>query len=271
MTALRLTLRGEPKQRLDLSPLVPDRLAGLSQGEIERLPLGTARALVSVGDAFLVAMGDAAELVAIEGGSSLLDCVGEGMASGVLVLDGDAGLRAGRGMLGGRLEVRGSAGHRAASGLRGGEVVITGDCGDFLGGPLAGEVEGMAGGTVAVRGSAGARAGDRLRRGLIVVEGCAGDLAGSRMIAGTVVVCGGAGAMPGSLMRRGSLLLGGGAAALAPTFVPTGIATGGVFEALLVRALARVSPAAAALAGLPTRRFAGDMASLGKGEILLAA
>lgn len=268
MAALRFTLRGEPAQRLDLSPLAPDRLAGLSQGEIERLPLGTARAPVSVGDAFSVVMGDAA-LVAIEGGSPLLDCVGEGMASGTLVLDGDAGLRAGRGMQGGRLEVRGNAGHRAASGLSGGDIVIAGDCGDFLGGPLAGEVEGMAGGTVVVRGNAGARAGDRLRRGLVVVEGRAGDLAGSRMIAGTVVVCKAAGPMPGSLMRRGSILLGG-VAALAPTFVPTGTAAGGVFEALLARALARVSPAAAALAGRPLRRLAGDMASLGKGEILLA-
>jgi formylmethanofuran dehydrogenase subunit C len=267
MGALRFTLRGEPDQRLDLSPLVPERLAGLSQEEIERLPVGTGRVPVLVGDAFGVVMGDP-ETVAIEGGSARLDGVGEGMASGALVLEGDAGQRVGRKMRGGRLEVRGSAGHRAASGMRGGAFVVTGDCGDFLGGPLAGEVEGMAGGVAVVRGNAGARAGDRLRRGLIVVEGRAGDFVGSRMIAGTVVVCGRAGAMPGALMRRGSLLLGG-AAALAPTFVPVLRAEGGVFLALLARALRRHSEAAAALAERPARRLAGDMASLGKGEILL--
>ena len=91
------------------------------------------------------------------------------------------------------------------------------------------------------------------------------------MIAGTVVVCGGAGAMPGSLMRRGTVLLGGAVPALLPSFVPVGQAEGGVFRALLARALESLSPAAAALAQAPARRFAGDMASLGKGEILVAA
>jgi formylmethanofuran dehydrogenase subunit C len=268
MTALRFSLRGEPEQRLDLSALVPDRLAKLSQAEVERLPLGTIRAPVLVGDAFRVAMGDV-DHIAFEGGSARLDGVGEGMASGTIVLDGDAGLRAGRQMSGGRLEVRGSAGHWAASGMRGGEIEIAGDCGDFLGGPLAGEVEGMAGGTVVVRGNAGARAGDRLRRGMVVVEGRAGELAASRLIAGTVVVCGGAGAMPGSLMRRGTVLLGGAVPMLLPTFVPVRQAEGGVFVALLARALLPLSPAAAALAKAPARHFAGDMASLGKGEILL--
>lgn len=268
--ALRFALRGEPEGRLDLAPLMPHRLAGLSQGEIERLNLGVVgRRPVLVGDAFRVTMGEAA-FVAIEGGSARLDGVGEGMEGGAVVVEGDAGQRVGRAMRGGRLEVRGSVGHRAASGMRGGAVVIAGDCGDFLGGPLAGEVEGMAGGIAVVRGNAGARAGDRLRRGLVVVEGRARDLVGSRMIAGTVVVCGSAGAMPGALMRRGSLVLGR-AEALAPTFVPVRAAEGGVFAALLARALRPHSAAAAALAESAVRRLAGDMASLGKGEILLPA
>ncbi len=269
MAALRFTLRAEPAQRLDLSPLVPERLAKLSQAEIERLPLGTTRTPALVGDAFRVAMGEADE-VRIEGSSPRLDGVGESMASGKIVLEGDAGLRAGRQMRGGRLEVRGNAGHWAASGIQGGEIDIAGNCGDFLGGPLAGEVEGMAGGAVVVRGNAGGRAGDRLRRGVIVVEGRAGTLAASRLIAGTVVVCGGAGAMPGSLMRRGTVLLGGAVPELLPSFVPLDEAEGGVFRALLARALQPLSPAAAALARAPARRFGGDMASLGKGEILVA-
>lgn len=270
MAAPRFRLRAEPDQRLDVAPLVPDRLAGLSQEEVERLPLGMARTPVLVGDAFRVTMGGGEEVV-IEGGSALLDGVGEGMASGTLVLEGDAGLRAGRGMRGGRLELRGNAGHWAASGMQGGAITIAGDCGDFLGGPLAGEVEGMAGGSVLVRGAAGARAGDRLRRGLVVVEGRAGDLAGSRMIAGTIVVCGEAGALAGSLMRRGTVLLGvSSARSLPPTFVAVERAEGGVFPALLARTLRPLSPDAAALAAGPAHRFAGDMASLGKGEILLA-
>lgn len=270
MSALRFTRREAPGQRLDLSPLIPDRLAGLSQAEIERLPLGTLRAPVLVGDVFRVEMGDAGQ-VEISGGSALLDRVGEGMAAGTLTVEGDLGERAGRGMQGGRIEIRGCVGDWAGSGLRGGVLVIEGDCGRVLGGPLAGEVEGMTGGTVIVRGSAGERAGDRMRRGLIVVEGRAGPLTASRMVAGTVVACGGAGALPGSLMRRGTVLLGGEVPALLPTFVPVRAAPGGVFAALLARTLDRISPAAANLARAPARRLAGDMASLGKGEILLAS
>ena len=269
MSGLRFTLRGTPEQRLDLSPLVPHRLAGLSQGEIERLPLGTVRRPVLVGDAFQVGIGEAGEVV-IAGGSALLDRVGEALTTGTLIMEGDAGDCLGRGMSGGQLECRGSVRDWAASGLRGGTVVIAGDCGAFLGGPLAGEVEGMSGGTVLVRGKVGERVGDRLRRGIIVVEGDAGRLPASRMIAGTVVVCGAAGEMPGSLMRRGTVLLGG-TPRLPPTFVPVREAPGGVFAALLARSLRPVSERAASLAAVPLRRFAGDMASLGRGEILLPA
>lgn len=266
---VRLVLRAEPEERLDLSALVPERLAGLAAGGIERLPIGAGRRAILVGDQFRVMLGDG-EGIVIEGGSSRLDRVGEGMASGTLILEGAAGLYAGRRMRGGRLTIRGSAGHWAASGLRGGMLEIVGDCGDGLGGPLAGEVAGMAGGMVLVRGNAGARAGDRLRRGLIVVEGEIGDYAGSRMIAGTLVACGAAGMLPGTLMRRGTLVLGA-PPALPPTFVAAGRAAGRVFETLLQAALRPLSPAAAAAVAAITRRYAGDMASLGLGEVLVGA
>jgi formylmethanofuran dehydrogenase subunit C len=267
VTALVFALRAPPPQRLDLSALVPAHLGRLDQAAIERLPIGTTRARLAVGDVFSVRMGDPAGIV-FEGGSERFDRVAAGMDGGDVVVDGDAGLLAGRAMTGGRLEVRGSAGAFAASGLRGGIVEIRGDAGANLGGPLAGERTGMSGGSVVVRGRAGPRAGDRMRRGLIVVEGEAGEFPGARMIAGTLVVCGAVGRLPGTLMRRGTLLLGG-AAELSPTFVAIGGGTP-AFAALLARALAPLSTVAAAVAARPWQRFAGDMATLGRGEILLA-
>ncbi len=268
MSALRFVLRAAPEQRLDMSPLVPARLAGLSAAQIERLPVHTTRAALCVGDAFRVAMGDAGDIV-IEGGSERFDRVGEAMASGSLTVEGDCGLRAGRAMTGGTLAVRGNAGHWAASGLRGGAVTIAGEAGDFLGGPLAGERAGMTGGTVLVRGGAGERAGDRMRRGLVVIEGDAGEAAASRMIAGTLVVCGTPGPLAGFLMRRGTLLLGSEpGAGLLPGFVPVG-GDAGVFARLLAAALRPVSAAASDLAAGASVRLAGDMATLGRGEILL--
>ena len=266
---MRFVLRAQPEQRLDLSPLTPDRIAGLDVKAVERLALNTTRVPVCVGDVFRVRGGDA-ERIAIEGSSARFDYVGHSMTRGELVVEGDAGFAAGRALAGGRLQIRGNAGPWAASGMGGGKIEIAGDAGERLGGPLAGERLGMSGGVVVVGGNAGERAGDRLRRGLIVIEGAAGSSPASRMIAGTVIVCGAGGALPGYLMRRGTLVLGHAPDPLPPTFVPVG-GDGLMFLRLLVRTLLTISPRAARLLRGPVRRFAGDMAVLGKGEMLVAS
>lgn len=266
MSALRFQLREPPPQRLDCSALTPDRLRGVSLAEIARLPLQTTRETVTAGDLFTIA-GDDAETVVIAGGSALMDEIGAGMTAGSITIEGEVGIRAGHGMRGGRLRITGDAGPYAATGLLGGEIEIGGDAGDFLGAPGAGEPAGMAGGVVVVRGSAGARAADRLRRGVIVIEGDSGDTPASRMLAGTLVICGRAGAAPGYLMRRGTMF------AQHATPLATFLATGSVdhvFRALLARALAPLSAKAATLiGGTALARFGGDLAGLGKGELLI--
>lgn len=269
MKPLLLTLRHEPQQRLDLSPLVPDRLVGRTAKEIESLDIGTTRIAVKVGDVFKVRLGDA-NSIRFEGGSERFDEVGAKMlAGGEIHVDGDVGAQAGRAMAGGRLTIKGSAGPFAASGLTGGQVEIEGDAGDFLGGPLAGEIPGMAGGLVVVRGDAGARAGDRLRRGAIIIEGDAGRDVGSRLIAGTIIVLGAADGRPGYLMKRGTIVLAR-ATELGPTFVDCG-AHGFGFARVYARSLAGESRGAARLLGRKLRRWAGDTAIFGKGEILTPA
>jgi formylmethanofuran dehydrogenase subunit C len=266
MSPLRLELRDTPDQRLDLSGLTPDRLAGLDIAAIEGLALHTTRHRAEVGDVFRVHPGDPAHIV-IEGGSSRFDRVGEAMRTGLIEIEGDVGQQAGRLMAGGALTVRGNAGDWAASGLRGGRVEILGDAGGFLGGPLSGERTGMRGGIVLVHGNTGARAADRLRRGLVVIEGDAGECAGSGMVAGTLVVCGAAGPLPGILMRRGTIVLGK-HAELPPSFVASG---GGqlVFTGLLARAVASFSKAAGGTVRGAGIRYAGDMAVTGKGEVFV--
>ena len=263
---MRFVLREEPGQRLDLSPLTPDRLAGLSMAAVEALDLHTTRSRVSVADIFGVHAGDAAHLV-IKGGSARFDGVGEGMTAGVIEVEGDVGQRAGRGMAGGRLAILGHAGDWTASGLRGGTVEVAGDVGAYLGGPLAGERTGMRGGLVMVRGRAGKRAADRLRRGTVIVEGDAGEHAGSGMVAGTLVVGGTSGPMPGILMRRGTIVLGA-APELSPSFVAAARVEL-VFSALLARSLASLSERAAACVAAANLRHAGDMAVRGNGELFV--
>ena len=97
----------------------------------------------------------------------------------------------------------------------------------------------------------------------------AGDYAGSRIIAGTLIVLGGAGRLPGYLMRRGTIVLGS-AATLSPTFVDCG-AHNLVFARVFSRLLRPDSKGAADLLDKRLRRFGGDTAVLGKGEIFFPA
>ena len=267
MSALRLVLRARPDQRLDLSPLTSDRLAGLDQAAIAALPLQTTRHPVTAGDIFHIHAGDPAEIV-IEGGSDRFDRVGQAMRSGSLTVRGDVGQQAGRLLAGGTLLIEGSAGGWAASGQRGGMLEITGDVGGFLGGPLAGERTGMRGGIVVVHGNAAQRAADRLRRGVVIIEGDTGPYAGSGLIAGTLIICGKAGTLPGILMRRGTIVLGK-PSDLAPSFV-TANHVDLVFTRLLSRAVATFSPKAATCVQAATTRYSGDMAVLGKGELFVS-
>lgn len=261
-------LKREPDQRLDLSPLVPHLLAGKSETEIAAIEVQTTREKLAAGDIFKIEAGDP-QSIRFEGGSERLDNIGQGLKSGSIVIDGNAGKTIARAMSGGSLIVHGSVGPYAGSALSGGTLEIKGDAGDYLGAPINGEIEGMRGGFVFVRGSAGHRAGDRLRRGTIVIEGGAGDFPGSRMIAGTLVVLGSCGALPAYLMRRGTIVLAE-PPALAPTFVDCGVHNL-TFARVFARLLEPHSAGTAALLARPLRRLAGDMAALGKGEVFFPA
>jgi formylmethanofuran dehydrogenase subunit C len=125
----------------------------------------------------------------------------------------------------------------------------------------------MRGGVILVRGNVGARAGDRMRRGMIIVEGKADTYVGSRMIAGTIIVRGRAGRLPGYLMNRGTIVTLDGSDALSPTFVDSGVHEL-LATVLMARYVDTYSPGIAATLRRPWRRLLGDMAVIGKGEIL---
>ncbi|MCX7898579.1 MAG: formylmethanofuran dehydrogenase subunit C, partial [Methylocystis sp.] len=162
--------------------------------------------------------------------------------------------------------VNGDAGVYAASGNEGANIEIKGNAGDFLCGPLAGELNGMSGGRVVVRKNAGARAGDRLRRGVVIIEGDAGDELGARFIAGTIFLLGKPAGRVGYLNKRGTIAL-----AQPRDFGPTYIDCGPqdlTFARMYSRSLKEISAGAASLFSGKLRRFGGDTSVYGKGEIL---
>ena len=261
-----LTLRQEPPERLDLLHVAPLSLKGLTEAEAARLPVGTSRHGLTLGDCFAIVL-DGSDTLTIEGGSTRLDQVGASLSSGHIQVVGDVGQRLGAGMAGGSVTVTGSAGPFAGAGATAGTITIHGDAGDHAGGAVYAAKAGLDGATLVIHGAAGDHLGDRMRRGLIVV-GAAGAYAGSRMIAGTIAAAS-VGDHPGYGMRRGTILAGG-HGAIGPSFAETGTHDL-VFLRLLARALRPLSPAHADLAAGALRRYSGDLATLGKGELWVSA
>ena len=245
-----LTLRRPLEQRVDASGVSWDALRGLDAKAIEEQELWIEGAgPAHVGDLFQVAA-TPGERVRLVGDLAMMDGIGAGLAGGALVVDGDAGWYLGQGMRGGAVEVRGNAGPQAAAALPGAK-------------------RGMTGGEMVIRGSAGPGVGSGLRRGLIAVEGDVADGAGRAMIAGTVVAFGSIGADPGLWSKRGSVVAFRSATPPAtyryactyrPSYLPVTLGY------LKSRYGCPVRPEH--LSGL-YRRYSGDLADLGAGEILV--
>ena len=226
---IRLTLKAEPPLRNAADMLVPELVATLSTSEIERLPLMLGNRRSQMAEWFRVEA-TADDSVEIVGPCRRIDRIGAGMTQG-------------------RISVRG-------------------DAGDGLAGALPGAVGGMSGGIVILGGNAGAFVGQRLRRGLVVTGGGVGAACGSGMIAGTIVIGGRVGADLGIAMRRGSILALGGAERLGPTFVDCGVHDL-VWLRLLRRHVAALGEPGLAERIQSLRRYAGDAAVAGRGELLV--
>jgi formylmethanofuran dehydrogenase subunit C len=267
VSAFLFELKAKPDQRLDLSPLVPAHLAELKPKEIEALHIGTTRVPLKVGDLFKVKGGDAGK-IRFAGTDTRCDKIGSGLKDGEIVVEGDAGAYLGAAMKGGKIEVTGSAGVLAGASMTGGRIAVAGDVGERAGGIMVGETMGMKGGVFTVAGNAGPLLGERMRRGLIVVGGNAGDYAGGRMIAGTIILKRGAGRGAGFGLRRGSLIFMEEPKDLLPTFGDCGVLE---FDYLRVLEHWLRTTGMRINLGARARRLMGDMAVLGKGEMLILA
>ena len=241
-------LRAPLAGRTDLGGMLPAGWTGLGADELARRPVGVAGRAAAAGDLFELG-GTAAGRIRFEGALAGADRIAAGLAEGAVEVDGDVGDDAGLAMSGGSLLVRGSAGARA-------------------GGAAAEARRGMTGGELVVLGDTGPDAGARMRRGLLAIGGQAGSYAGAGMIAGNLVLLGPAGEGSGLWSKRGSIV------ALGPIAIPPTYRLACTYHPVHLRLiLGRLR----SRFGLPIedrylsglyRRHSGDLADLGKGEIL---
>ncbi len=268
MSALTFTLKTRPAQRVDMSPLVCQLLQGKDPGEIAAIKLQSGKCKLRVDELFNISGSDAQNIV-IKNSFDKLDFIGKELENGTITVEGDAGAYLAMGMKSGEIKVSGNAGLYAGCEMKKGYLEIAGDTGDFLGGALPGNKMGMKGGLILIKGNAGERVGDHLRRGTILIEGNAGDYCGSRMTAGTIAVMGQTGRYLGYAMRRGTLLLWN-QPILSASFNDCGTHTL-AFLPMLFKAFKTLNSKFAESAAAFNRgqRYAGDMAEMGRGEVLV--
>jgi formylmethanofuran dehydrogenase subunit C len=241
-------LRAPLSERADLGAVLAAGWPALGPAELAERPVRVSGRQVPLGELFDLA-GTPGGAIRFEGDLRLADRVGAGLTEGMVTVEGGVGNEAGLGMSGGTILIRGDAGARA--------------------GAAAPEARrGMTGGELVILGNAGPEAGARMRRGLLAIGGRAGAGAGATMIAGTVVIVRAAGPGAGLWSKRGSIVALGGIA------IPPTYRYACTYRPDYLRiALARLGT----LYGLPLkrrhlsgffRRHSGDLADLGKGEIL---
>ncbi|MFM1902688.1 MAG: Formyltransferase/hydrolase complex Fhc subunit [Planctomycetota bacterium] len=252
---------------IDLTGILPARLAPLSPDEIRRLSILADERPCELGEVFR-ATGSAADgRLECRGDFSRVHSLAVGMAAGRILVRGSVGRHAGQGMTGGRLEIEGDAGDWLACEMAGGQVRVGGRAGDNVAGALPGSEAGLQGGLVLVAGDTGDLTGSRMRRGLVAVGGSCGAAAGFEMRAGLVVVGGRVGRQPGLGMRRGSLLILGERPEIPASF-RCGTAWNPPFVPLLFRRLARAGFQPAIPLPPRWRQWHGDLLAGGRGEIL---
>jgi formylmethanofuran dehydrogenase subunit C len=246
---LTARLKSSLEQRVDCSAVLTASWATLTAAELAMRTVELERdGHVPLGDLFEV-KGSPAGRVRFIGDLSQVDRLAAGLSEGTVTVEGNLGNEAGLGMAAGALVIEGNSGERT-------------------GAAAPGFKRGMTGGELIVRGSAGAEAGASMRRGLLVIGGRAGERAGLSMIAGNIVVFGVAGGDAGLWSKRGSIAALGGITppatyVYACTYQPIHLRV----MLLRLQTIYGIRIRKRQLAGL-YRRYSGDLAELGKGEIL---
>ncbi|MEM6998499.1 MAG: formylmethanofuran dehydrogenase subunit C [Pseudomonadota bacterium] len=269
MSALTFTLKSQLKFNLNVSPLVPNKLEGMSLIKIKAIDLIYGKEKVKVSDIFNV-KGKETDDIIIEKSSNKLIHVGQGMNQGTIQVKGHVGDFIGQDMSNGILSVNGDAGSWVGNNMSGGRINIHGNAADYVGAGLPGDAFGMRNGLINITGNAGDRVGDRMRRGIIIIQGKSGNFCGSRIHAGTIIALDRVGKNPGEGMRRGTIILAKRPRHISATFKSCGNLKM-QFLRLLFKQLADMDDEFALFDkyGPEAHRFSGDLARNGKGEILI--
>jgi formylmethanofuran dehydrogenase subunit C len=264
---ITLTLKEQPTVPLEAENLSPDVVMSLAQDELRALPVFLGKRQVRL-DQFFEVEGAGGDELEIRGNVRQVKWIGRGMTRGRISIQGNVGMHLGAYMKGGSIEVSGDASDWVGGEMANGLIHIHGNAGGQVGAAYRGSLVGMKGGAILIEGSAGMEVGMRMRRGIIAIRGRVKDFAGLQMKGGSLFLLGGAEIRTGAWMVRGTIL------SLAPiSLLPTfayACAYNPTFLGLYSSRLRMMGFSIPHEAGAGVyRRYTGDAAVPGKGEILL--
>ncbi|MDB5310928.1 MAG: fhcC [Gemmataceae bacterium] len=264
---ITLTLKEQPTVPLEAEVLSPDVVGGLAAADLRALPVYLGKRQHRL-DTFFDVEGAGGDELEIRGDVVKVKWVGRAMTRGRIRIVGDVGMHLGAYMKGGTIEVHGNAGDWVGGEMSGGLVHVRGNVGGQVGAAYRGSPSGMSGGMILVEGAAGIELGMRMRRGMIVVRGRARDFAGLQMKGGSIFLLGGAEIRTGAWMTRGTIV------SMVPVrLLPTfsyACEYNPMFLGIYSKHLQALGFAVPCNAGDGAyRRYTGDSAVPGKGEILI--
>lgn len=267
MSTITLTLKNDPTVPLEAETLCPDALADLSADEIAAAVVYHGKRRVRIDDFFDVE-GERSDKLVINGDLNKVRWIGRGMSRGSIHIHGNVGMHLGAYMSGGRIEVDGDASDWIGAEMKAGHIHVRGNGGGQIGAAYRGSLAGMKNGTIIVDGTAGLEVGMRMRRGTIVVGGVVRDFAGLQMKGGTIIMRSGAEIRTGAWMNRGTII------SLQPIeMMPTfrySVDYNPTFMNVYAKHLATLGITIPYRSNEGTyRRYCGDTAVPGKGEILV--
>jgi formylmethanofuran dehydrogenase subunit C len=197
----------------------PDVFKGKTTKEIAALPITEGNRPMTLGDLFKIQEDNQPTPdITLTGDFSKVKRIGQGMKTGEIVVNGNAGMHTGEKMAGGKITVNGNAGGWTGSEMKGGTIEIHGDAGDYVASPYRGSSKGMKGGLIMVDGQVGSDVATYLRGGVLKIKGGAGRFLGYHMSDGAILVDKQCDTRAGACMTGGKIVVTGTIEEVMPTF-----------------------------------------------------
>lgn len=188
-----------------------DVLAGKTVKEITAMQITEGKETITMGDAFKITEDKTVETpnITLNGDFSRVKRIGQGMKTGEIVFNGDAGMHTGEKLSGGKIIINGNSGGWTASEMKKGIIEIHGNSGDYTASPYRGTSTGMKGGLLTIDGNVGTDSACYMQGGTIKIKGSAGRFLGYHMVNGTIYVEKDCDVRAGACMTGGKIIING--------------------------------------------------------------